>query len=66
MQYPPDVRPELRIIDYIREIADDRKARSAGLIDTTADTPEVLLEKVRGSCLCWEGGRKARGSCLHG
>ena len=56
MQYPPDVRPELRIIDYIREIADDRKARSAGLIDTTADTPEMLLEKVRGSCWPGAGG----------
>jgi hypothetical protein len=42
---PPQVREDLRIISYIREIADERKARLAGL--EAGDTPEVLLEKVR-------------------
>lgn len=41
-QYPPHVSPALRVIDYIREVADDRKARSAGLLaDAQVDTPEV-------------------------
>ena len=35
----------MRVIQYIKEIADERKAVTAGLEQT--DTPEVLLEKVR-------------------
>ena len=37
----------MRVINYIKEIADDRKAAFAGLDQT--DTPEVLLEKVSAS-----------------
>ncbi|GAX75302.1 hypothetical protein CEUSTIGMA_g2747.t1 [Chlamydomonas eustigma] len=43
-QYPPEVRNDMRVINYIREIADDRKASSAGF--EQVDTPEVLLEKL--------------------
>ena len=39
----------MRVINYIKEIADDRKAAFAGLDQT--DTPEVLLEKVRARVL---------------
>ena len=41
----------MRVINYIKEIADDRKAAFAGLEQT--DTPEVLLEKVRVASLAW-------------
>eukprot|EP00955_Chlamydomonas_euryale_P109202 365911-Chlamydomonas_euryale.AAC.13 len=44
-QFPPPVRPDVRVVDYVREVADDSKARLAGL--PGADAPEVLLEKVR-------------------
>lgn len=43
-QYPPEVRGDLRVINYIKEIADDSKARLAGI--ENMDTPEMLLEKV--------------------
>ncbi|GIL85565.1 hypothetical protein Vretifemale_14058 [Volvox reticuliferus] len=47
-QYPPAIREDLRIIDYIREIADSRKTKlaAAGGIIEPMDTPEVLLEKL--------------------
>ncbi len=47
-QSPPAVRDDLRIIDYIREISDSRKAKiaAAGGVLEVMDTPEVLLEKV--------------------
>lgn len=38
-QHPPPVEPYLRVIDYIREVADDRKARAQGL--EQGDIPEV-------------------------
>ena len=52
-QSPPAVREDLRIIDYIREISDSRKAKiaAAGGVLEVMDTPEVLLEKVG-----WLGG----------
>ncbi|GLC41037.1 hypothetical protein PLESTB_000950000 [Pleodorina starrii] len=47
-QYPPPIREDLRIFDYIREIADSRKARlaAAGGVIEPMDSPEVLLEKL--------------------
>ncbi|EFJ52913.1 hypothetical protein VOLCADRAFT_86383 [Volvox carteri f. nagariensis] len=47
-QYPPAIRDDLRIIDYIREIADSRKAKlaAAGGAIEPMDSPEVLLEKL--------------------
>ncbi|PNW81895.1 hypothetical protein CHLRE_06g265100v5 [Chlamydomonas reinhardtii] len=47
-QSPPAVREDLRIIDYIREISDSRKAKiaAAGGVLEVMDTPEVLLEKL--------------------
>ncbi|MEW5303767.1 MAG: hypothetical protein WDW36_006426 [Sanguina aurantia] len=44
-QYPPPVRAEMRIIDYIREIADSRKISVASAAEVL-DTPEVLLERL--------------------
>lgn len=46
-QHPPEVDPSLRLIDYIREVADKRKSRAgeSGL-SGLPDTPEVLLEKL--------------------
>lgn len=43
-QHPPAIRPDLRVLDYIKEVVDDRKARGAGL--EAGDTPEVLLERL--------------------
>jgi hypothetical protein len=40
-QYPPNVREDMRVVDYIREVADDRKARAAGVVEGQVDTPEV-------------------------
>ncbi len=61
-QHPPPVRGDLRLIDYMRSVADDRPARAAGLAE--GDTPEVLLEKVSGKVaqgwrercahVCWD------------
>lgn len=45
-QHPPHVRQDMRLIDYIRDVADDRKARAAGLVGE-AEPPEIILEKVR-------------------
>ncbi|KAG2438575.1 hypothetical protein HXX76_005125 [Chlamydomonas incerta] len=47
-QSPPTVREDLRIIDYIREISDSRKAKiaAAGGVLEVMDSPEVLLEKL--------------------
>ncbi|KAG2502161.1 hypothetical protein HYH03_000648 [Edaphochlamys debaryana] len=47
-QSPPPIREDLRIIDYIREIADTRKTKIAAAGGTLEpmDTPEVLLEKL--------------------
>eukprot|EP00878_Enallax_costatus_P045842 GHUV01055345.1.p1 GENE.GHUV01055345.1~~GHUV01055345.1.p1 ORF type:complete len:549 (+),score=163.93 GHUV01055345.1:459-2105(+) len=46
-QHPPEVNPSLRMIDYIREVAEKRKSRAgeSGLVGPP-DTPEVLLEKL--------------------
>ncbi|WIA12397.1 hypothetical protein OEZ85_012443 [Tetradesmus obliquus] len=46
-QQPPPVEEGLRIIDYIRSVAEKRKARG-GEVQSAApqDTPEVLLEKL--------------------
>ncbi|KAG1674033.1 hypothetical protein FOA52_000339 [Chlamydomonas sp. UWO 241] len=43
-QFPPDIPGNMRVINYVKEIADDSKARLAGL--ENVDSPEVLLEKV--------------------
>ncbi|GFR43243.1 hypothetical protein Agub_g4303 [Astrephomene gubernaculifera] len=49
-QSPPPVREDMRVIDYIREISDGRKARLASSggqqQQEGGDTPEVLLEKL--------------------
>eukprot|EP00877_Chromochloris_zofingiensis_P000737 jgi/Chrzof1/10664/Cz05g07140.t1 len=44
-QHPPEVDDNLRLIDYIRSVADDRKARSAGAA-AAVEPPEILLEKL--------------------
>ena len=44
----------MRVIQYIKEIADERKAMDAGIEQT--DTPEVLLEKACFVCGV-DGGR---------
>lgn len=46
-QHPPEVNPSLRMIEYIREVAEKRKSRAgeSGLVGPP-DTPEVLLEKL--------------------
>lgn len=45
MQHPPPVRPDLRIIEYIREIADDRKARAGGASHDCSALPGLLRSK---------------------
>ncbi|KAF5829440.1 P-loop containing nucleoside triphosphate hydrolase protein [Dunaliella salina] len=44
-QYTPPVPDDMRVISYIREIADTRNARKAGL-EEEVQSPEVLLEKL--------------------
>eukprot|EP00775_Hariotina_reticulata_P003188 gene3188-3466_t len=46
-QHPPEVEEGLRLIDYIKAVADKRKARSgeSGLVGPP-DQPEILLEKL--------------------
>lgn len=43
-QHVPDVKPTLKIIDYIREVADDSKVVSDGT--SLADKPEIILERL--------------------
>jgi ATP-binding cassette subfamily F protein uup len=43
-QFPPEIPGNMRVINYVKDIADDCKARLAGI--ENIDTPEVLLEKV--------------------
>jgi len=45
-QYPPEVDEDLRLIDYIRDVADTRKARAAGAAGDPLLPPEILLEKL--------------------
>eukprot|EP00798_Chlamydomonas_sp_ICE-L_P006245 gene6245-2869_t len=44
-QYPPPVQGDLRVINYIRELADQSQAEKAGI--ENVDTPEVVLEKYQ-------------------
>ncbi|KAL6746405.1 P-loop containing nucleoside triphosphate hydrolase protein [Haematococcus lacustris] len=44
-QYPPDVREDMRVMDYLREVVEERKV-PGGAIEGVAETPEVMLEKL--------------------
>ncbi|KAK9815778.1 hypothetical protein WJX72_009325 [[Myrmecia] bisecta] len=45
-QHPHELAPELKLIDYIREVADGTKARPSDPLPGGAQTPEKILERV--------------------